>query len=115
MYHSAPATRFNYISPSSRSNYQLRDLARQQTLQTSFIENGNGNHQRALQQQQQRHKGGGGDGTVIENTIGLGLNGEMASDLQHQYLNDQGYKEAQAVSTRRGDTVRNTNNQNKIP
>lgn len=52
MYHSAPPTRFNNISPSSRSNYQLasmRDFTRQQTLQTSFIENGNGN-QRLLQQ-----------------------------------------------------------------
>lgn len=44
MYHSAPATRINNISPSSRSNYQLasmREFNRQQTLQTSFIENGN--------------------------------------------------------------------------
>ncbi|XP_059610729.1 orexin/Hypocretin receptor type 1-like [Phlebotomus argentipes] len=53
MYHSAhtPGTRLNNVSPSSRSNYQLasvRDFTRQQTIQTSFIENGHNNHHQTL-------------------------------------------------------------------
>lgn len=89
MYHSAQATRFNNISPSSRSNYQLqsmRDFTRQQTLQTSFIENGN--NQRTAQQLQHLSQprgaaagGGGGNGT----TNGLGLNGNGANDTMAQH------------------------------
>lgn len=94
MYHSAPATRFNNISPSSRSNYQLqsmRDFTRQQTLQTSFIEN---NHQRTLQQSQSR--GAALGHTVNGNGHGNGLefNGNGAGDLLRQnsnpYLRDRG-------------------------
>uniref|UniRef100_A0A1B0CBY5 Putative allatotropin receptor n=1 Tax=Lutzomyia longipalpis TaxID=7200 RepID=A0A1B0CBY5_LUTLO len=50
MYHSAhtPGTRLNNVSPSSRSNYQLANITRQQTLQTSFIENGHNNHHQVL-------------------------------------------------------------------
>lgn len=105
MYHSAPATRFNNISPSSRSNYQLasmRDFTRQQTLQTSFIENGNGNHHQRLMQQQQTlnaSRGGTGNGLVNGNGNGLSVSGNGgggggASDLLQQqnaspfHLND---------------------------
>ncbi|GAB0095136.1 orexin receptor type 2 isoform X1 [Sergentomyia squamirostris] len=46
-----PGTRLNNVSPGSRSNYHLtggRDFTRQQTLQTSFIENGHNNHHQML-------------------------------------------------------------------
>lgn len=86
MYHSAPATRFNNISPSSRSNYQLasmRDFTRQQTLQTSFIENGN-HHQRLLQAQSRTS--GGCNGTVNGNENGLGSNGNTSELLRRGSL-----------------------------
>lgn len=96
MYHSAPATRFNNISPSSRSNYQLasmRDFTRQQTLQTSFIENGNGHHHQRYAQQPSRGAGTGtGNGSVNGHSLGLGLSGNGSSDLlrhtSDSYLDD---------------------------
>lgn len=93
MYHSAPSTRFNNISPSSRSNYQvasMRDFTRQQTLQTSFIENGNGSSRQRLSHQQ-RTPEVGGNGTG--NGCGMNINGNGTIDSLRQnsnaYLKDR--------------------------